>query len=226
MRTRRRPSAVSAIRQIIRLTAATVRAQRSIRRAAQRMPRPVPWDWAKPRLLPLLAGPYLDAGGDEPVRTVMDPGCAVVFGLDLGGALPLVDGHVAERWECTPDQIRDVAMANLRTRAATIGSVVVTGGTLSGRIVRLVRGKMGWESSLLLVPDELMRLLGEDDQVIAAPGRATLISFPIDTPAYVIGDIAVDFERREAWPLMLDPFVLLSGRLHWQVSDGEDDLLD
>lgn len=183
------------------------------------MPKPAPWTWAQRRLVPLLAGPRFDAEGEPLVRSVIEPGCAVVFGLDLGGVFTLVDAPVAERWECSSDQISAVAIANLRRRAARLTANVVTQGTLSGRIVRMLAGHGGWAASLLLVPDELMRLFGEHDQIFVAPGEGRLLSFPIETPPSVVADVLVDFEMSEVRPLFLDAFVLMDGELHWQDED-------
>jgi len=82
------------IRGSLRLAARLVKEQRALGRAAKQMPRPMPWDWASPRLLPLLCGPYL--ADDELMTDVLDPGCAVVFGVDLGRVFTLVDPEVAE----------------------------------------------------------------------------------------------------------------------------------
>lgn len=187
------------------------------------MPRPVPWGWAEPRIMPLLAGPHLDRAGEPIVRGVVEPGCAVIFGLDLGGAFSLVDATVAERWECSPDQIRDVAMKNVRVRAARLTPQAVISGTLSGRIVGALEGHGGWAASMLLLPDQLMRLFGEQDQIFVAPGEALLLSFPIDTPAAVVANVRIDFERSEIRPLMLDSFLLLDRQLHWQDGGDVDD---
>lgn len=186
------------------------------------MPKPVPWDWAKPRLVPLLAGPYLDVDDDPPVRGICDLGCAVVYGIDVGQAFPLVDEHVAERWECSADQIHRIAMANLEARARRLPASTVKGGTLSGRIVRVADRTVGWASSLLLVPDQLMRLFGSADQIFGAPGRSVLISLPLATPSEIVAHIVIDFEMGETWPLMLDPFVLLDGRLYWGSGDEDE----
>jgi hypothetical protein len=67
------------------------------RRAARSMPRPAPWDWVKPRLVPLLAGPYIDAPDLPIVRGVSDLGPSLVFGVDIGRVYPLVDVEVGER---------------------------------------------------------------------------------------------------------------------------------
>lgn len=205
--------------------ATVINEDRAFRRAVKRMPRPVPWDWAKPRILPLLAGPYLDADDDPPIRRMSDLGCAVVYGTEVEGAFPLVDRWVAERWECTTDQIHEIAMQNLRARAAALPPGVVRGGTLSGRIVQITDRNVGWSSSLLLVPDQLLRLFGSADQVFGAPGRSTLVSLPLGTPSEIVAYIVVDLELGETWPLMLDPFVLVDGRLYWR-SDRDEDALD
>lgn len=200
---------------VVRLSAGAVTEQRAIRRAAQSMPRPVPWEWARPRLVPLLAGPRLDQPGEAIVRAVAPIGCAIVFGLDLDGATPLVDELVAERWERSPDQLLYAAMTNLRGRAALVEPAAVTRGTLSGRIVRLLREPPACASSLVLVPDELVRVLGSRDQILAAPGGPTLLSLPVETPPAIVAQIVIDLESQEPYPLMLDPFLMLGGDLVW-----------
>ena len=211
-------------RDVAAITREIAREIRALRRASRIMPHPVPWDWAASRVLPLLAGPRIDRPGEELVRAVMEPGCAVEFGLEIGTALPLVDALVAERWECSAGQIRDAAFANLRRRAAEIRRADVTTATFNGRIVRISQARP-WTSSLVLVPDELMRLFGDHDQVLAAPGRSLLVSFGTETPVDVMADVIVDLEIGQAHPLMLDPFMLSGARLYWQSWD-EDAWLD
>jgi len=215
---------VPRVQRAIRLGAAILREERAVRRAARSVPRPVPWEWAEPRLVPLLAGPRLDhEGGDEPVRAIAAPGCAVVFGLDLGRVFPLVDVPIAERWECSPAQLLSVAMTNLERRARLVPRTAVTRATLSGHIVQILRRPRGWAASLVLAPEELARLFGPDDIVLAAPGQSLLMGFRTDMPTRLVGDIVVDFEKGEAWPLWLDPFVLADGELSWggTTDDGE-----
>jgi uncharacterized protein YtpQ (UPF0354 family) len=191
------------------------------------MPRPVPWEWAKPRLLPLLCGPVIDPPGERVIRTVCGPGCAIEIGMDLGGVFPVVDAPVAERWETSPDQLRDAALANLRRRTARLSQATLNTGAFSGRIVRMLRGPAGYAASLVLLQDELMRVFGSQDQVFAAPGRSLLVSFPIDAPLDVVVDTVIDLELSERLPLMLDPFVLTGGRLLWQpAADEVDEELD
>jgi hypothetical protein len=210
----------AAFGRIATVAVGLVRDHQAMRRAAKRMPKPVPWAWAQPRLLPLLAGPRLDGETEPLVRSVERPGCAVVFGIDLGGVFTLADVPVAERWECTSAQIRDVAFKNLRSRTAVLGPRLVTAGTLSGRIVRVLEGHGGWAASVLLLPDQLMRLFGEHDQIFVALSHGRLLSFPIDTPPVIVANILMDFEMNEIRPLLLDAFILIDRKLLWQ-DDGE-----
>jgi hypothetical protein len=195
-----------------------LRDERRLRRAAKRIPKPMPWDWARPRLMPLLAGPYL---GEDPLVTVVgEPGCAVVFGIEVEGTHLLVDRTVAQRWEVSDTQLHEVAHANLLGRAASISAADLTHGTLSGRIVHVLES-VPWSSSVLLAPEHLRRIFGDGDRIFAAPRRETLISFSLETPPHVVSHIVIEYESRAPVPLMLDPFALVEGKLIWQ--EFEDD---
>ncbi len=225
---RRRRSPVDVIRTIASTSAEVIRRVKTERRAYAAMPKPVPWDWAKPRLIPLLAGPYLDPLGESLVRAVLPPGVTVTFGIDLGhGVMPFVDSPVAERWECSPSQICAVAVENLERRAAQLETSAVVSGTLSGHIVGVLQ-RPAWASSLLLCTPHLVRLFGDQDQIFLAAGHGSLISLPIDAPSHVATELVMEFEAKELYPLMLDPFGLTGGVLHWggateYETDDDDD---
>lgn len=216
MKSKERLRRRSAIARATTIVEHIFREQRELARAARKMPRPVPWEWARPRLLPLLAGPAMDDPELPVVRAVAGPGCAVEFGMDLGGVFLTVDALVAERWETSPEQLRDVALANLRGRTEELSPKSLRTGTFSGRMVRMLRGPEGYAASLVLLTDELMRVFGGHDQILAAPSRSFLVSFPIDTPTSVVAYTVVDLEMGESLPLMFDPFVLMDGVVHWQ----------
>jgi hypothetical protein len=208
----------------VRLTMSVAREERDLRRAVRHMPKPVPWDWAAPRLVPVLAGPIMDPPGESLVRVHSDLGPMVEIGLDLGSAMTYVDARVAERWECSPDQLMERALQNLRERAARIAIDRVQTGVFSGRAVRILRERPRWASSVLLSTDELFRLFGGHDQVVAAPTTDCLLSFSIDTPPVTIADIVVSFEQGSRRPLWLDPFLVSDGRLTWaEPIDTDDD---
>jgi hypothetical protein len=217
------------IRTGFRRTARIIKDDRAFRRAASKMPKPVPWEWARPRLMPLLAQPCIDLPGEERIRVIGRPGCAVEFGIDLGGHFPIVDRIVAERWECSIEQLQVAAMANLDRRVAAIQPSAVQHAVMSGRAFRMLQGPVGCASSVLLVPEQVKRLFGGDDQVLAAPGRHTLMSFPMDAPTLGIAEIVVDMEQQELLPLFMDPFALVDGEVIWEgnlIDDLDDDWSD
>lgn len=205
----------------IRLAAHIIKQDRQIARAMKRVPRPVTWEWASPRLVPLLCGPRFDRPGEEIVRAAAGPGCAVEFGIDVGGVFPLVDRPVADRWECTAEQIRDAALRNLRRRVERLPDNAAPSGSLSGRMIRRLQLPAGCASSVLLLVDQLMRLFGPHDQVFGAPSRSLLLSFPLATPPRVVAHTIIDCEMDTPLPLMLDPFMLLDGELLWQPGDDQ-----
>jgi hypothetical protein len=216
---------VKLLANVVRLSARLERNRRAVERATRRMPKPVPWDWAEPRIMPLLSGPSLDQPGESLVRLTSTLGPTVEFGLDLETVFLVVDEIVAERWERSVDQLMECGLRNLRRRAERLTSTDVTTGVLSGRRVRLLSERPRWASSILLDLPTLIRLFGDQDQFLAAPRTDCLISMPIDTPTRAFAEIAVGLEDR--WnSLWLDPFLLESGQLLWEGSlsdeDGED----
>lgn len=147
----------------------------------------------------------------------------VEIGVDLGGVFTFVDEMVAQRWECSPQQLMDRGLRNLADRAARLQTSQVAAGVMSGRAIRLLRDRPNWASSLVLVPEHLVRLFGSHDQIIGAPQQACLVSLPIDTPAPIAADIIIEFEQTARRSLWLDPFVVLDGQLSWCGGADEDD---
>ena len=178
------------------------------------MPNPVPWDWAAPRLMPLLSGPQFDDPDLPIVRLTSELGPAVEFGLDLGGVFLTVDRHVAERWECSSEQLMDRGLANLRERAAKVTPDQVVAGVMSGHTIRILRDRPSWASSILFDLPTIHRLFGAHDQLLAAPTTSCLVSLPIDTPTRIAAEIVIDFEG-PLTSLFLDPFVMEDGVLTW-----------
>lgn len=199
------------------------REDRALRRALGQMPKPVPWEWAAPRLIPVIAGPVFDPPGEPLVRVRSELGPMVDIGLDLGAALTFVDTKVAERWECSPHQLMERALQNLRDRASRLTVDHVQTGVLSGRAARILDGRPRWAASVLLTPADLFRLFGPHDQFVAAPSADCLLSLPLDTPTATVADIVVDFEMHSQRPLFLDPFLIRDGELEWAEDVGDDD---
>jgi hypothetical protein len=207
------------------VTAHFARRQRRLRHAFRAMPNPVPWDWAAPRLMPLLSGPRFDDPGLPIVRVTSELGPALEFGLDLGGAFATVDRRVAERWECSSEQLLERGLANLQERAERIEPDQVVAGVMGGRTIRILRDRPAWASSILLDLPSIHRLFGVHDQILSAPTTGCLVSLPIDTPTRIAADIAIDFEG-PLTSLFLDPFVMEGGLLQWSGDALGDDLDD
>jgi hypothetical protein len=209
--------------QVLRVTAHVARRQRRLRDAFRAMPNPVPWDWAAPRLVPLLSGPQFDDPDLPLVCVTSELGPTVEFGIDLGGVFATVDRRVAERWECSTEQLFERGLANLRDRAAKVAPDQVVVGVMSGRTIRVLRDRPAWASSIVLDLPSVHRLFGAHDQILAAPTTGCLVSLPIDTPTRIAADIAVDVEG-PLTSLFLDPFVMEDGALHWAGGALGDDL--
>ena len=182
------------------------------------MPKPAPWEWAQPRLMPLLAGTSL---GRDLVTKKGQPGCAVIFGVEFEGTYLIVDRPVAQRWETSDAQLSAAAQANLEHRAARLEPSAVRSATLAGHIVRILNS-VPWSTSLLLSPSNLARIFGSQDQIFAVPKRNTLLSFSTDISTVVAAHVAVDIEVNAAYPLLLDPFLLEDGEVVWQDLAEED----
>ena len=225
MRTTRLRATSNLVHRAFNVTGEVLRETRAMRRGVKRMPKPVPWDWAAPRMLPIFSGPSLDGPGEPLIRARAEVGPMVQFGVDLGGAFMYVDEAVAQRWECSTEQLMDRALRNLSKRAGRIEGMQVVSGVMSGRSIRILRDRPRWASSLILAPNELFRLFGDHDQILGAPTESCLVSLPMDTPSHVVADILVDFERGTLRPLWLDPFIVSNQQISWgdEVEAGDED---
>ena len=93
----------------------------------------------------------------------------------------------------------------------------------------MLQSPAGCASSVLLLSEQVKRLFGVHYQVLAAPGRHTLMSFPMDAQTLGIAEIVIDMEQQELAPLFLDPFALCDGEVIWEgdlVDDLDDDWSD
>ena len=61
MRTTRLRATSDLVHRVLTVTGEVARETRALQRAVKKMPKPVPWDWAAPRMLPILCGPSFDA---------------------------------------------------------------------------------------------------------------------------------------------------------------------
>ena len=109
------------------------------------------------------------------------------------------------------------ALENLGRRTATMTSHDLLEQRVEGvRVVALQSGG-GWASTLVLLPDELVRIFGAAPQCFVAPMRDLLLSVDLDTePAFVVW-LREEFARVDPNAVAVDAFRLENGRLTYSV---------
>lgn len=193
--------------------------------ALQRVPAGMPWAWAALRVLPTVRGERVQVMEDIELEELgfvpassypsvaLPPGVDVTFSIEVDVLGLNVDQRQLDAWEMTADQVLPAAIANLRR---TVGSWQgrAYDDVYEGVPVRM-RGWPSWASSLLLLPDDLLRILGEEDQVLIAPYQCNLISLPVDVDRGVAADLVDLFGVINPASLLIGmpAFVLRDGRL-------------
>ncbi len=172
----------------------------AVAEALQSIPDGTPWAWAALRVLPAVRGERIQVIADvelerlgfEPLTGYptldMPPGIEVTCVIEADVVQVTVSQEHLDAWEMTIEQVMRAAMANLR-RAAGSWRGRVYDDTYEGARVRLLEGWPHWASSLVLAPDDLMRLFGGEDQLFVAPYQCNLISLPIDVDRDIAADL-------------------------------------
>ncbi len=172
----------------------------AIAEALETIPAGAPWPWAALRVMPAIRGrrvPVIDEVDVEPFgfrplsafpTVEMEPGIDVSFAIDVDVAYLNVDQEQLDRWEKTIEQVVPAAMANLRRTVGTWSGTAYE-DSADGLDVQMLRGWPQWAVSLLLLPDELKRVFGSQDQLFIAPYACNLMSLPIDVDREVAADL-------------------------------------
>ena len=87
---------------------------------------------------------------------------------------------------------------------------------MTGVPVRILQSGLGCASALVLVPDELRRILGLEPQLLIAPMRDLVISMPPDTDRAFAAWINDEFAEMDPNGLALDAFALADGELRYE----------
>lgn len=208
-----------------------------------RVPPDLPWDWASGRLLAIVRGEQVpvidaetleDAGFEVPemyITREMPPGVRVGFVVSCGVAALNVTPSMVESWGVSVDDVVMHAMAGLRRHVQMTPSTVdIDTSDPAWPPVRTNRPGTWWSASLVLLPDALMAIFGEHDQIFVAPYSCLLLSVPIDTDIDAVADLVDLYGWVNASALLvgLPAFVLRDGVLHAQRLPewvpGEDDV--
>ena len=156
--------------------------------ALVRLDTAAPWDEIAPMVLPVLRrARHRYPPEAAPIHLQVPPGIWTGFGIDIGPAFSHVSAAMLDGWGVDRATLLGAALENLRRKVAEdppqVQRFVFDGVELIG-----IQGQ-GWGSSLLLIPDVLGPILGDEPRMLIAPVRNTLIALPDDVEAGFAADL-------------------------------------
>jgi hypothetical protein len=196
---------------------------RAVLRALDTLPRDLGWDELGSRVIPVLPRRRpMPAEAGEPFRVTLPPGIPTAFGVDIGPAFLVVGPSLLAGWPVGPADLVARALANLRDRLRPIRPRDVLRQSIDGVPVRLLQTGVGCASTLVLLPDELRRILGPDPQCLIAPMRDLLVSMPPDVDRSFAGWLNEELAAMDPNGLALDALVLDGDDLRYERLPGAD----
>jgi hypothetical protein len=173
-----------------------------------------PWQEAAPNLRPALPRRRpLPPGTEDLPSLVYPPGIPAVLGLDIGPAMLFVRHEQLAHWGVSADHGFRRALANVRERIGRRRRFALIHEGICGEPATAFQSREGWASTLLLLPEELCRVLGERDGLILAPMRDLIIRLPLDADPVLVAFILEEFAAADMNALDLPPFRLVDGGL-------------
>lgn len=149
---------------------------------------------------------------DLPTREFA-PGINAGLGLDIGPAMLFVGDEQLKGWGVSADRAFDQALSNVKARVAARKQFALITETIADVPTIAFQSREGWASTLLLLPDELTRVLGERDGLLLAPMRDLIMLLPLDADPGVAVFLLEEFAEADMNALDLPIFVLLDGEL-------------
>jgi hypothetical protein len=104
-------------------------------------------------------------------------------------------------------------LSNVRARVAARKQFALATERIADVPTIAFQSREGWASSLLLLPDELTRVLGERDGLVLAPMRDLIMLMPLDADPGLAVYLLDEFAEADMNALDLPIFVLLDGEL-------------
>lgn len=173
-----------------------------------------PWEEAAPRLrLTLPRRRPLPPGISEPVSQAFAPGIRAGLGLDIGPAILFVCGEQLDRWGVSAEDAFRRAVSNVRVRVRRRKRFALIHEAICGVPTLGFQSREGWASSLLVLPDELVRVLGRREGIVLAPMRDLVLLMPLDADAELAYWVLEEFAQADPNALDLPLFALLCGKL-------------
>ena len=126
-------------------------------------------------------------------------GIRATLGLDIGPALLFVDGNAQlAAWGVSADTAFRRALNNVRERVRRRKQFALVHGQVRLDTPTVAfQSREGWASSLLLLPRELVRVLGHRDGILMAPMRDVLLLMPLDAEPGLALAVLDDFAEAD-----------------------------
>jgi hypothetical protein len=189
----------------------------AVLRAMGGLPPDLEWEVMAPNVIPILPRRRaMPPQAGEPFRVTLPPGIPTGFGIDIGPAFLVVGDSLLGTWPIGPAELVATALENLRTRLRPVRPRDLVRQSFDGVPVRVLQSGLGCASALVLVPDELVRILGDAPQTLIAPMRDLLISLPPDVDRSFAAWLNDELAEMDPNGLALDAFVLEEGTLRYE----------
>lgn len=173
-----------------------------------------PWEEVAPRLrLALPRRRPMPPGTDDLPAQDYAPGIRATLGLDIGPAMLFVSHEQLARWGVTADHAFRRTLSDVRVRVRLRKQFALLHEHIVGVPTVAFQSREGWASSLLLLPDELGRVLGQRNGLVLAPMRDLILLMPLDADPALAWFILEEFAAEDMNALDLPPFALVDGRL-------------
>ena len=173
-----------------------------------------PWEEVAPNLcVALPRRRALPVNPDELPKCTYPPGIEAILGLDIGPAMLFVPPEQLAKWEVTTDEAFERALDNVRERVASRKQFALVHERIADVPTLAFQSREGWASQLLLLPGELVRVLGDRNGLILAPMRDLVISLPLDVEREFAHWLLEEFAEVDMNALDVPPMALVDGHL-------------
>ncbi len=183
-------------------------------RAIDRLPVDLDWTTMAPNVVPLFPRRRpMPTPADKPIQVLLPPGLMTGFGLDAGPAFMHIGEGLLASWEIGVPDLVARALDNVRQRTAGFGPRDLTVDSVGGTSIRALQTREGCASTLLLLPDVLVRIFGSDEQCFIAPMRDLLVSVAGTVDPGFVAWLNEEFAALDPNALSLEAFSLRDGAL-------------
>jgi hypothetical protein len=173
-----------------------------------------PWEEMAPNLrVALPRRRQMPVDPDELVPHSFAPGIETVLGLDIGPAMLFVPPQQLASWEVTAEEAFERALDNVRERVAARKQFALIHERIAEVPTVGFQSREGWASQLLLLPDELVRVLGDRNGLILAPMRDLVVCLPLDVEREFAQWLLDEFAVVDMNALDIPPLALVDGQL-------------